>query len=119
VLLVEDEPSVLRMTTLMLQQLGYRVLAAAAPEEALRLAQSHPGEIQLLVTDVIMPEMNGKDLAAKLLPLYPRLKSLFMSGYTADVIAHHGVLSRGVHFIEKPFSRDSLAAKVRAALEKR
>jgi DNA-binding NtrC family response regulator len=75
----------------------------------------HSGEIHLLLTDVIMPEMNGRDLAKKLLSLYPGLKRLFMSGYTADIIAHHGVLDDKVQFIQKPFSLDALAARVRAA----
>ena len=69
------------------------------------------------MTDVVMPEMNGRDLAEELLSLYPGLKRLFMSGYTADVIAHHGVLDEGVHFIQKPFSANDLAAKVRKLLD--
>ena len=73
----------------------------------------HTGEIHLLMTDVVMPEMNGRDLAKNLLALYPDLKRLFMSGYTANVIAHHGVLDEGVHFIQKPFSIKDLAAKIR------
>jgi two-component system cell cycle sensor histidine kinase/response regulator CckA len=81
------------------------------------LAKEHPTDIHLLVTDVVMPEMNGRDLAKALLSFDPRIKRLFMSGYTADVIAHHGVLAKGVHFIQKPFSRRDLAAKVRQALE--
>jgi FixJ family two-component response regulator len=68
------------------------------------------------MTDVVMPEMNGRDLATQLLSSYPQLKRLFMSGYTADVIAHHGVLDKGVCFIQKPFAMDTLAAKVRQAL---
>jgi PAS domain S-box-containing protein len=118
VLLVEDEPSILKLTTLMLEKLGYKVLAALTPGEAIHLAELHPGEIHLLMTDVIMPEMNGRDLADKLIFNYPHLKLLFMSGYTADVIAHHGVLDEGVHFIRKPFSKMGLAARVREALEK-
>jgi CheY-like chemotaxis protein len=101
----------------MLERQGYTVLAAPSPSEAIRLARAHAEEIRLLVTDVVMPEMNGRDLAKNLLSLYPHLKRLFMSGYTADVIAHHGVLDEGVHFIQKPFSTDDLAAKVRAMLD--
>ncbi len=78
----------------MLERQGYTVLAASTPGEAIRLAREHAGEIHLLMTDVVMPEMNGRDLAKNLLSLYPDLKRLFMSGYTADVIAHHGVLDR-------------------------
>jgi YesN/AraC family two-component response regulator len=76
------------------------------------------GEIHLLMTDIVMPEMNGRELARKMLSLYPGLKRLFMSGYTADVIAHHGVLDEGVHFIQKPFSFAALTAKVREALDR-
>ncbi len=117
ILLVEDEPMILNITTKMLELQGYRVQSAATPGEAIRLARKHAGEIHLLMTDVVMPEMNGKELAKNLLSLYPNLKRLFMSGYTADVIAHHGVLDEGVHFIQKPFSAQRLAAKVREVLE--
>jgi PAS domain S-box-containing protein len=116
VLLVEDEPAILRLGTVMLERLGYRVVAAATPGEAIRLAREHAGEIDLLMTDVVMPEMNGRDLARNLLSLYPRIGRLYMSGYTADVIADHGVLEEGVHFLHKPFSAQDLAAKVREAL---
>ena len=118
ILLVEDAPAILKMATRMLERQGYRVLAAATPGEALRLAERHGGDIHLVLTDVVMPEMNGRDLVSNLLDLYPNLKRLFMSGYTADVIAHHGVLDPGVHFIHKPFTMKDLAAKLREALEK-
>ncbi len=117
ILLVEDEPEILEVIRMILIKLGYQLLAAATPGEAIRLAEDHAGTIHLLMTDVIMPEMNGRDLAKRLLALYPDLKRLFMSGYTADVIAHHGILEEGVHFIQKPFSIADLAAKVRAALD--
>jgi len=117
ILLVEDEPAILRLANTMLQRLGYAVIAASSPGEAMRLAAAHPTEIHLLMTDVVMPEMNGRDLAERLLPLHPDLKRLFMSGYTADVIAHHGVLDEGVHFIEKPFSIRDLGAKIRDVLD--
>ena len=117
ILLVEDEATILKMTRKMLERLGYTVLTAAAPEEAIDVARDHGDEIRLLMTDVVMPEMNGRDLAEKLLSLYPNLKWLFMSGYTEDVIAHHGVLDEGVHFIQKPFSMQDLAAKVRKILD--
>lgn len=116
ILLTEDEPAILNLGTTMLEMLGYRVLAAATPEDAIRLASEYSGKIQLLLTDVIMPGMNGGSLAEKLFALYPRLKCLFMSGYTADVIAHHGVLIEGVHFIQKPFTMKELATKVRETL---
>lgn len=117
VLLVEDEPAILQMIMLMLDSQGYSVLSASTPGEALRLAREHAGDIHLLMTDVVMPEMNGRDLAKNLLPLYPDMKRLFMSGYTADVIAHHGVLDAGVSFLQKPFSINQLAAKIRETLE--
>ncbi|MBU1138994.1 MAG: response regulator, partial [Proteobacteria bacterium] len=117
ILLVEDDPSILRMTRLMLENLGYRVLAASTPSEAISLARKHAGETHLLLTDVVMPEMNGRDLAQELISLYPGLRSLFMSGYTGNVIAHHGVLGNGVNFIQKPFLKQALAAKVREVLD--
>jgi PAS domain S-box-containing protein len=118
ILLVEDEPAILKMTIKMLERLGYNVIEAATPGEAIRLAHEHAGDIHMLMTDVVMPEMNGRDLAGNLLSIYPDLKRLFMSGYTADVIAGQGVLDEGVHFIQKPFSRAELAKKVREALSK-
>ncbi len=117
ILLVEDEPSILRMTTRLLEKLGYRVLAAATPGEAVALAKKSGQKIHLLMTDVIMPEMNGKDLAAVLQSDCPNLRCLFMSGYTADVIAHHGVLDEGVQFLQKPFTKNHLALKVRGLLD--
>jgi len=117
IMVVEDELAILDMTTQILTNQGYTVLQANTPAEAIRLAKEHVGEIRLLITDVVMPEMNGKDLASTLLSLYPQLKCLFMSGYTADAIAHHGVLDEGVYFIQKPFSLSALATKVRKVLE--
>ena len=116
--LVEDEASILNMSREMLESLGYKVLTAGTPGEALRQVKSHAGEIQLLITDVVMPEMNGRDLAKLLREINPGLKCLFSSGYTANVIAHRGVLDEGVHFLQKPFSRKDLATKVREALER-
>jgi len=117
ILLVEDEPILLDMTREMLELHGYRVLPAEKPEDAIRLAGEHAGEIDLLMTDVVMPGMNGQDLAGKLLSCYPGLKCLFMSGYTASVIARHGVLDEGVNFIEKPFSMNDLTIKVRQVMD--
>ena len=116
VLLVEDEPGILRLGKKMLERLGYNALAASSPDEALRLAAQHPEEIALLVSDVIMPVMNGRDLADQLRVLCPAVKVLFMSGYTANVIAHQGVLDEGVHFIQKPFTMHGLGEKVSEAL---
>jgi len=115
ILLVEDEPSILDMSKRMLENLGYTVIPASTPTEAIRLAESHDN-LQVLLTDVVMPEMNGRDLARRLLTLFPNIKTLFMSGYTSDVIAHHGVLDKGVQFIEKPFSMKALAEKLRDVL---
>jgi two-component system cell cycle sensor histidine kinase/response regulator CckA len=115
VLLVEDEESILNMSREMLEALGYRVLTAGTPGEALRQVKAHAGEIELLVTDMVMPEMNGRDLARLLREVNPGLKCLFSSGYTANVIA---LLDEGVHFLQKPFSRRDMATKVREALER-
>lgn len=101
----------------MLERLGYITVTAQRPQNAFRLAEEHGGRIHLLITDVIMPEMNGRDLAARVSVSNPDLKTLFMSGYTADIIAHHGVLDKGVQFIQKPFSIQDLAVKVRRTLE--
>ncbi len=116
ILLVEDEPSILKMATMMLQRMGYMVLPADSPKRALELAESYSEKIHLLITDVIMPEMNGRTLARQIISLHPDIKCLFMSGYTANVIAHHGVLEKGVYFIQKPFSREGLAGKIKEAL---
>jgi two-component system, cell cycle sensor histidine kinase and response regulator CckA len=117
ILLVEDDQATLGMTTLMLQRFGYTILAASAPGEAIRIAKEHTGKIHLLVTDVVMPDMNGRDLAENLLSQSPHFKCLFMSGYTSDVIGHHGMLGEGVNFIQKPFSLQALATKVREVLD--
>ncbi|MBT7304506.1 MAG: response regulator, partial [Victivallales bacterium] len=117
ILLTEDEPGVLTMATQMLEGQGYAVLVARTPGEAIRLAKEHTGKIHLLMTDVVMPEMNGQDLAKILMSIAPQAKRLFTSGYTANVIADHGVLDDGVHFIQKPFSRRALANKVREVLD--
>ncbi len=117
VMLVEDEPAILRMTALMLERLGYQVLAVRLPGEAVRLAQECGSRIDLLLTDVVMPELNGRELAKRIQRFQPDIKCLFMSGYTADVIAHQGVLDESVHFIQKPFSMEGLGAKLRDVLE--
>jgi CheY-like chemotaxis protein len=119
VLLVEDEPAILKMTMLILEKLGYTVLTAPTPREALERFRKGSGPVDLLITDVIMPDMNGKDLADRLSNTFPNLSILFMSGYTADVIAHHGVLDEHVAFIQKPFSRKDLATKIREVLDSR
>jgi PAS domain S-box-containing protein len=118
VLIVEDEASILKLAQRILERLGYHVLAASTPGKAVALAEEHAGHVHLLITDVIMPEMNGRDLAESLKAHYPTLKVLFMSGYTANVIAHRGVLDEGVYFIQKPFSNRDLAVKVREVLNR-
>ena len=117
ILLVEDELALLNMIATMLHTLGYTVLPANAPSEANHLVEMHDRKIDLLLTDVIMPEMNGRDLAEQLLINHPGMKCLFMSGYTANIIAHQGMLNQGVSFIQKPFSQRELAATVRQALD--
>ena len=116
ILIVEDETSILKLSRTLLARLGYTVLTASTPGEALRIAASHAGSVDLLITDVIMPEMNGRDLAQRLMAIHPQLRLLFMSGYTANVIAPHGVLDEGVQFLQKPFSVSELASKVHQAL---
>jgi two-component system cell cycle sensor histidine kinase/response regulator CckA len=116
-LLVEDEGSILRFGREALARLGYEVLASSSPREALELARRHPRPIHLLITDVVLPEMNGRELAQTLSAMYPALRCLFMSGYTADVIAERGVLDEHVNFIQKPFHPDALAARIREILD--
>ncbi len=117
ILLAEDEAAILDMVKQILEDFGYRVLAASTPGEAIRVAREYTGEIHLLITDMVMPEMNGHELAKNLLSLHPKLKCLYMSGYSANVIARHGVLDEGTNFIQKPFSMQAFAAKVREALD--
>jgi PAS domain S-box-containing protein len=117
ILLVEDEKPILDLGKKILERRGYRVLAVQNPVEALELAKSVPGQIDLLITDVIMPRMNGKELAEKLSAFNARCRYLFMSGYTRDVIAPHGVIDDGLHFLQKPFSAKDLAEKVREILD--
>ncbi len=117
VLIVEDEGSILSLGKSILQRLGYRVLTSSRPSEAIRLAEACDGHIHLVITDVVMPEMNGRDLAERLIRIKPGMKCLFMSGYAADVIARRGVLDEGLHFIPKPFSVRELSETVRQILQ--
>jgi CheY-like chemotaxis protein len=119
VLMVEDEPAIMRMGQRMLERLGYKVLAAGTHSDALRLAREYGNGINLLITDVIMPGMSGRDLADQVNAVCPGINTLFMSGYTADVIANRGVLEEGVNFIQKPFSMRDLGVKVRATLDQK
>jgi CheY-like chemotaxis protein len=119
VLLVEDEEALLALTEELLTELGYHVLAAEGPLEALALAAKPEAQIDLLLTDVIMPTMNGKELAERVQTLRPGIRVLFTSGYTADAIANQGMLDPGIDFLEKPFTLDTLAARIREALDRR
>lgn len=116
VLLVEDEKAILQMCQKILVSLGYQVICSETANQALELVRSARLDIRLLITDVILPDLNGRELSQQLKQNYPELKVLFMSGYTANVIAHSGVLDEGVNFIQKPFSKNELAAKVAVTL---
>ncbi len=117
VLLVEDEAGILALGQAILTQYGYTVLAARSSREALEKARNHAGPIDLLITDVVMPGLNGNGLSRAVAALRPGIKTLYMSGYTADVIARHGVLEEGVHYLQKPFAVKAMAAKVRRVLD--
>jgi PAS domain S-box-containing protein len=117
ILLVEDARSVRITTGLVLTALGYNVISAATPQEAITMASAHRSRIDLLISDVVMPGMSGPDLAVELAASGRDLKTLFISGYSADLIAHRGILDPGVTFIPKPFSREDLACTIRALLE--
>ncbi|MFN3689541.1 MAG: ATP-binding protein, partial [Fimbriimonadales bacterium] len=119
ILVVEDEPGVLEVATETLRQHGYTVLSAGSPAEALQIAQNYGEPIHLLVTDVVMPVMSGRELAEYLLRLYPQLRVLYVSGYTENTIAHHGVLDADIHFLPKPYTPAQLAQKVREVLDRR
>ena len=114
--MVEDEQGVRELTTRMLERLGYHVLAAAGGVQALEIARTHCGQIDLVVTDVVMPNMSGAQLAAQLRQTHADIKVVFISGYTENAISQHGVLDEGVAFLAKPFTRESLAKKMREAL---
>jgi len=115
-LLVEDELSLLSLCRSHLERQGYDVLATDSPAEALQMASAHPGPIHLLITDVVMPEMDGAELSRRLTLMRPGIHTLFMSGYTADVTARHGVSNTGIQFLQKPFGNADLTAKVQALL---
>ena len=117
ILVVEDEEAVLDLTTDMLKNLGYTVLSANTPKDGLKITATYPEPIDLLLTDVVMPEGNGLDFSTQLTAKRPGLKTLFMSGYTAEIIAKHGILEEGLFFIEKPFSLTKLSQKIRETLD--
>jgi len=117
ILLVEDEAAILTMGTKMLESLGYRVIAASSPVEALGLAGEHGAALDLVVTDVVMPQMNGSELVERLRTTQPNVPVLYMSGYTDDVVLRQGVLTTGVPYLQKPFSVARLAAAVRKTID--
>ena len=112
ILLVEDEPGILKLCKLILERNGYTVLAFERALDAIKMAERYHGTIDLLVTDVIMPEMNGSELSKRLLAMLPDLKILFISGYTADVIDHNTILDSQLNFIQKPFSHKALTTVI-------
>ena len=116
ILVVEDQKAVRSFTKVALMRHGYHVIEASSGDEAIDVSNGYSGEILLLLTDVVMAGMNGKELSERLKKLRPNLKTLFVSGHTADIITHRGVLNHGVAFLPKPFSPDELAAKVRGVL---
>ena len=116
-LMLEDDPAILDLTQRMLSRLGYTLLTATTPSEALRIARAREGNIHLLITDVVMPEMNGKELAQHVQALRPGIKCLFISGHTADILAPKGILDPGVHFIQKPFTMTELTHRIRSLLD--
>jgi CheY-like chemotaxis protein len=117
VLICEDDPSVRQLTTQMLRSAGYHVLTAATGAAALKVARQLQAPIDLLVTDVIMPEMNGRQVAHTLAAERPGMRTLYISGYTSDVIAHQGVADGNIEFLEKPFSQAELLRRVREVLD--
>jgi two-component system cell cycle sensor histidine kinase/response regulator CckA len=118
ILLVEDEQSVRELVREYLSARGYQVLDAADGQQALEIAAAHTGKIQLLITDVVMPRLSGRELAARLAAARPDLKVLYISGYTDDSVFRHGVLQGGMDFLQKPFNLKALAAKIREVLER-
>ncbi|MBU1398315.1 MAG: PAS domain S-box protein [Proteobacteria bacterium] len=117
VLVVEDEKMLLELAVTILEEQGYNVLSAESPEEAMTIAREYNNPIHLLVTDVVMPGMNGWELKEALAPLYPEIKTIFMSGYTADIIAHKGIIEKGTAFLQKPFTISVLTEKIRQVIE--
>lgn len=117
ILLVEDDQQVRRLTHLILEGAGYRVLVAEGGEEALRIANADGGQIQLLLADVVLPGGDGHQIALALAPTHPDLKVVYMSGYTDDVLAQHGIADDGAGFLQKPFLPRALAEKIREALD--
>ena len=117
ILLVEDDPQLRQLSSTVLEHCGYNVLVAASPEEGIAICQGNHRDIRLLVTDVVMPRMNGRQLAEKIVQVCPKVRVLYISGYTNNAIVHYGVLDPGLWFLPKPFSLSALVAKVREVLD--
>jgi CheY-like chemotaxis protein len=118
ILVVEDEEPVRKLAVRLLKKQGYRVLEAPDGGQAFLLCEKHHEPIHLILSDVVMPGINGRELVERLQRIHPEAKSLYMSGYTDNVIVHHGILMNGVEFIQKPFTLESLARKVREVLDR-
>jgi len=118
ILVVEDEEKVRQLTVQILTQNGYTVLEASHGDEASHICEQHKGPIHLMVMDVVMPGINGRELAKSLEPHHPEMKVLYMSGYTDNAIVHHGILEKGLSFLQKPFTLEGLLRKVREVLDK-
>jgi CheY-like chemotaxis protein len=118
ILLIEDEDVVRAVIYELLQSLGYKVFVAATPDEAISTCLDHDGSIDMIVADVIMPEMSGPELAKKLLEFRPEMKVLYLSGYADTALDHHGILAQDINFLQKPFTHDALAQKVREVLKR-
>ena len=118
ILLVEDEEVVRKLAVRILKRQGYTVLEGSHGNEAIDVCKQHKGPVHLLLTDVVMPQMSGRELAERITSIRPGIKILYMSGYTDNTIAHHGILDKGMNFIQKPFTVDGLARKVREVLDK-
>jgi PAS domain S-box-containing protein len=119
ILLVEDEVALLVFAKIQLERLGYTVLDADSPVQAVRIAAEYKGDIHLLMTDMVMPEMSGRDLKGKIGAMRAGIKCLFMSGYTTDLVSDKGALDEGIHFLQKPFTTETLSAKLHEALSSR
>ena len=117
ILVVDDEPGLRALAREILEDEGYRVLDSHGAHDAIEVARAHPEVIHLLVTDLVLPQMNGRVLAETLMIARPGLKVLYMSGYTENAVVHHGRLDRGVHLLGKPFRLADLARNVREVLD--
>jgi len=118
ILVVENNEEVRKVTARILKMQGYRVLEASNPNTTFSTCSQHEGPIHLMITDVVMPEMNGPELAKRLMSQYPEMKAIYMSGYLKNFISHQGILEKGMNFIQKPFTVDELVKKVREVLDR-